>query len=45
MDKKVARNSESTTGRVESSGTGWRVAMVKHPQTGLYFAAGFKRDQ
>lgn len=29
----------------EEALSGWRVLMVQHPQTGLYYAAGFKLGQ
>lgn len=45
MEKKVENCSENKSGRAESSGMGWRVLMVKHPQTGLYYAAGIKLGQ
>lgn len=45
MNNKVANCSESKTAEVSPSGTGWKVLMVKHPQTGLYYAAGIKLGQ
>lgn len=45
MEKKLANSSENKSGRLDSCGTGWKVLMVKHPQTGLYYAAGLKLGQ
>lgn len=45
MDKKVENGPENKCGRVESADAGWRVLMVKHPKTGLYYAAGIKLGQ
>jgi hypothetical protein len=45
MNNKVANCSESKTAEVFPSGTGWKVLMVKHPQTGLYYAAGINLGQ
>jgi hypothetical protein len=50
MQKKEEVRSEGKLGSAESSTNtslreDWRVLMVRHPQTGFYYAAGLKLGQ
>lgn len=50
MQKKEEVRSEGKLGSTESSTNtslrdDWRVLMVRHPQTGFYYAAGLKLGQ